>query len=413
MAPLNINHGSLHGFRILRPSPTTSIIRLQTSVIKNSPTPQIENNNDFDDFSNIPEQYVYIGSGTKVIYQAILSSSGDKNKLNLELKGSFPAQGNAPSWVQANPSTNTLYATLEGTNEIASYRIDTKNGGYLNFLGKVSSGGLGPCYLSLDLTGRKLCTANYGEGTGTYSFYNIKSDGTFGSLDNSIPINYINKKTPNGRQDSSHPHMCGFDKTSGDAYGVDLGTDSFYKFKYNYENSQFTQSDIVDKIKLPQGSGPRHFVFSRDEKFLYIVTELSRQVIVYNDPKTDSPMIIQQVSTEENAPQNNKNEPAEILLSPNGEYLFISNRNNKLSTITTFKINQETGKLIQTYSTSSFGKNPRGLSFDKSGNLLLAANENSNSIEIFKIHYEKNGKLKMVGSLNGVKSPQSFAVVGV
>ena len=78
---------------------------------------------------------------------------------------------------------------------------------------------------------------------------------------------------------------------------------------------------------------------------------------------------------------------ADIHVSQDGKFLYASNRSNA-NTIAIFKINQQNGKLQLVGHQSTLGRTPRNFNFDPSGNFLLAANQNSDEIVIFKIDKE-------------------------
>lgn len=74
---------------------------------------------------------------------------------------------------------------------------------------------------------------------------------------------------------------------------------------------------------------------------------------------------------------------ADIHVSPDGKFLYASNRGES-NTIAIFAINQQSGELVPVGHQSTLGKTPRNFNFDPSGNFLLAANQNSDNIVIFK-----------------------------
>ena len=94
---------------------------------------------------------------------------------------------------------------------------------------------------------------------------------------------------------------------------------------------------------------------------------------------------------------------AEVFVSPDGKFLYASNRGDE-NTITIFSINSSTGKLkLQGYQ-SSMGKTPRNFIIDPTGNYLLVANQNSDNIVIFKRN-KQTGLLKKTGEEIHVPKP--------
>jgi 6-phosphogluconolactonase len=74
---------------------------------------------------------------------------------------------------------------------------------------------------------------------------------------------------------------------------------------------------------------------------------------------------------------------ADIHVSPDGKFLYASNRANANS-IAIFSINQKNGKLLLIGHQSTLGKTPRNFNFDPTAEFLLVANQNSDEIVIFK-----------------------------
>jgi 6-phosphogluconolactonase len=74
---------------------------------------------------------------------------------------------------------------------------------------------------------------------------------------------------------------------------------------------------------------------------------------------------------------------ADIHVSPDGKFLYASNRSTS-NTIAIFKINSNDGKLTLAGHQSTLGKTPRNFNFDPSGDFLLAANQDSDQVVIFK-----------------------------
>ncbi|MFM2327499.1 MAG: hypothetical protein RIR31_1701, partial [Bacteroidota bacterium] len=94
---------------------------------------------------------------------------------------------------------------------------------------------------------------------------------------------------------------------------------------------------------------------------------------------------------------------ADIHVSPNGKFLYCSNRGDA-NTISIFSIHPTDGKLTLIGHQSTLGKTPRNFNFDPSGNFLLVANQNTDDIVIFKID-KKTGLLTDTGKKVNVGNP--------
>ena len=100
---------------------------------------------------------------------------------------------------------------------------------------------------------------------------------------------------------------------------------------------------------------------------------------------------------------NGKVGAADIHISPDGNFLYASNRGG-FNTIAIYTINQENGTLILAGHQPSLGEIPRNFSIDPSDNYLLAANQESDNIVIFK-RDAKTGLLTDTGKRIEVGKP--------
>jgi 6-phosphogluconolactonase len=156
---------------------------------------------------------------------------------------------------------------------------------------------------------------------------------------------------------------------------------------FELDNKTGTLEEIQDGIvKFPEGSGPRHFEFSRNGKIMYVINELNSTVTVLNVDEKGGLLTVQTITTlKENF--SGKNYCADIHLSEKGDFLYGSNRGE--NTIVTYRIRSD-GFLELAGRSSSGGDWPRNFVIDPSGNYLLAGNQRSGNLVIFEIN-QKTG----------------------
>jgi 6-phosphogluconolactonase len=92
---------------------------------------------------------------------------------------------------------------------------------------------------------------------------------------------------------------------------------------------------------------------------------------------------------------------AEVVVHPNGRFLYGSNRGHQ--SIAMFTIDGN-GRLTAQGQEPSGGQWPRNFNIDPSGQYLLAANERSDTLAVFKID-QKTGKLTPTGEKAEVGFP--------
>ena len=132
----------------------------------------------------------------------------------------------------------------------------------------------------------------------------------------------------------------------------------------------------LGSIRFNTGTGPRHGVFSHDEKYLYLVSELSNELLVIS---TDTWEILSQQPVLTSGELHVRGGAA-IRLSEDGKYLYASTRGKDVLSV--FRVDGENVKL--TDNVSCGGKHPRDFNIDE--NYLLCANRFSNEISVFPLN---------------------------
>lgn len=285
-----------------------------------------------------------------------------------------------PSFVKVSKDNKYLYAVSElGGNDAASgfiysYKINPDHS--LTETGKISTESYAPCHIAMDQTGEFVFVSNYVGGV--VVVYKKKADG---SLEKRQKINLDNPE-------SSNAHSVNISANNKHAYIADLGNDKIRIFDFDVEKGELTLNKQAF-IKLETGAGPRHFVFSKDDKFGYSINELNNSISVFEINETGGLQLIQNLSS---LPDDytDKSYAADIHLHPSGKFLYASNRGH--NSIAGFKIDENSGKLEGIGYTSTQGKTPRNFAISPDGSYLYVANQDSNTISIFKINTE-NGEL--------------------
>lgn len=144
-----------------------------------------------------------------------------------------------------------------------------------------------------------------------------------------------------------------------------------------YDGDLNHQGEIV----FPEGSGPRHGVFSKDGRYLYLASELSNELFVI---ETDSFQTKECVGLLENKERNTEGTAA-IRMSEDGKRLYVSTRGKDVISI--LSADGDKVRLIQTVSCG--GEHPRD--FILTDDALLCANRFSNQVVSFKL--ENDGKV--------------------
>ena len=346
------------------------------------------------------ENYLLIGTYTsgksEGIYVYKFNSTTGANNLLSTIKTSNP------SFLAVSPNKKNVYAANEDADStihpiggtISSFSF---NNGKLTEINKLPSGGKHPCYVTVDKTGKWLFAGNYS--SGTVGLLPIKKGG---ALDTIKQIIQHNGSGPNeARQQSAHVHGTFLSADNGLLYVPDLGIDKLMMYTFD-NNKGKLQTANPAFVSINPGSGPRHLDISSNGKFIYLVLELTGEVTVLKNSGHNNFQSIQSISLVSPYYKGIIG-GADIHLSPDGRFLYASNRGNDNS-IAIFAVNTVDGKLTWIGSHSTLGATPRNFNFDPSGNFLLVANQNSDDITIFRRN-KKTGLLADTGKKINVPNP--------
>ncbi len=303
-----------------------------------------------------------------------------------------------PSYLTVSGDNKHVYAVNENdkNGEVSAFGFDAKQG-KLTFINKQPSGGDGPCYIAEDKSQKNVFIANYG--SGSLGVLPVKSDGSLGAP--SQVLQDEGHGADKDRQEGPHVHMAILSPDEKCLIYTDLGTDKLNIYRYKASHQQPLTPANPEFLKIKDGEGPRHLVFSNDKKHVYLITEMGSDVTTfdYNNGKLTK----KQTITLLRDGFKGKTAGAAIHISPDGRFLYASNR-LETNEISVFSINQETGELALIQRETSYGVNPRDFAIDPLGNFLLVANQSSDSIFIYKID-KATGKIGRVGGNLEIGSP--------
>jgi len=298
-----------------------------------------------------------------------------------------------------HPDGKTLYAvtSVTGGAGVAGYHV--KDDGSLERFTESPITDGGGTHVAVHPSGKFLLTAQYGGGS--TAFFPLDDLGKLGEV--TVHEHEGGSKVVGRRQDSPHPHWCGFSPDGKYSFTPDLGTDNIHIFKVDLEKPAISPHGLAQSVP---GGGPRHMRFSVDGKFIYLLNELALSVTTFAyDAAAGSAKRISTTKSlsDEAKAKENFNSSAEILVHPSGKFVFSSNRGN--DSITCFRANPATGKLTVTEVEPIRGAWPRNINIDPTGKFVLAAGANSNTISVFKTDQETGELTFQIRSIVNVPRP--------
>ncbi len=315
------------------------------------------------------------------------------------------AETPSPSWLALHPSGRYLYAAnetdsfdAEKSGSVSAFRIDRTTGA-LTLLNTQPSRGAHPCHLTVDRQGTHLLVANYTGGT--LAVLPIGPDGALGS-----PIQVVRHKGSSintERQKAPHAHSIDLDADNRFAIAADLGADRLFIYRYDPRGGGLS-AGLQPAIAATPGAGPRHFAFHPNGQFGFSINELSSTVTSYSwDAQRGSLKTLATISTLPKGFRGN-NSTAEIRVHPGGRFVYGSNRGH--DSIAVYQVGAARGNLSLVEHEPTRGKTPRNFTIDPTGQWLVAANQGTGTLSVFRIS-DRNGALTPVGPLVKVGAPVS------
>jgi 6-phosphogluconolactonase len=285
-----------------------------------------------------------------------------------------------PSFLVVNEKKDLLYACTEtrtvNAGGVSAFRFNRATG-KLSLINKQSSGGDNPAYVSVSKKGDWIIAGNYSGGS--LAAFPVTKDG--GLQPYRQLLQHQGSSVNKTRQEKAHVHATVFSPEGDHLFVPDLGLDKLVIYRFDATQQQpLTPADPPFLAKEP-GSGPRHFTFHPNNKWAYLVEEMAGAVSRYEyvDGKLK---LLQHIATH---PDTLTASPgsADIHVSPDGQFLYASNRGRE-NNLAIFQINQQDGTLTAIGYQETLGQVPRNFCIDPSGKFLLAANQETGNVVIFK-----------------------------
>ncbi|MHB0959189.1 MAG: lactonase family protein [Pirellulaceae bacterium] len=289
-----------------------------------------------------------------------------------------------PSFQALHPDGQFLYSVSESNDyegqpagAIHACAIDPDTG-LLTLLNSQSSMGPGPCHLMVDKAGKHVLTANYGGGS--VAVLPLEPDGR---VEMACAFIQHEGSSVHARQKGPHAHCINLDVHGRFALSADLGLDQVLIYQYDARDGSIRPNPIMPAAHVPPGSGPRHFAFHPRGTFGYVINELTSTINAFAyDGQRGELRTLQEVST---LPPDfeGENSTAEIVVSPDGKFLYGSNRGHH--SVVVFAIDQQSGKLTHVSHHSTLGEQPRNFAIDPTGAYLVAANQRTDNVVVFRV----------------------------
>jgi 6-phosphogluconolactonase len=263
------------------------------------------------------------------------------------------------------------------TGAVSAFAIDPAIG-QLALLNQKASAGTDPCFIATDPAGHHVLIANYT--SGTVAVLPIAADGR---LEPAVSVRRGAGSGPMAaRQAGPHAHQILLDPSSRFALWTDLGADRVIVDRFDALTGRL-EPQRPEGAAIEPGSGPRHLAWHPSGRVVYLLNELSATVTTMSFNSSTGALVTIRTIAAREAGASGENSAAEIAASPNGAFLYASNRGD--DDLAVFAIDARTLEPSPAAHVQGGGRTPRHFAIDPSGRWLIVANQNSDSLVVLRI----------------------------
>jgi 6-phosphogluconolactonase len=340
-------------------------------------------------------QYAYIGTNTNTAKDGGHRKEGvylyrrdlETGQLTL-ISGQVSKE--EPTFLRMHPNKKFLYAVVELVEGGASSFAVNPTDGSLTLLNSQPTGGIHPCHIAYDPSGKFALVSNYS--SGRLSIFPILDDGTLGPMSDFVDHQ---GNGPRKQQERAHAHSMAFDPSGQFLLAADLGVDRIYVYRLDLESGKLTLHN-PGWVEMAAGAGPRHFIFDDSGTILYSANELDSTVTVCAWDAQNGVLTPQQTISTLPGDFQGDNGVADIHLHPSGKALYVSNRGH--NSLAVFNVLAD-GTLAAAGHVSCGGNWPRNFAVAPDGRWLYVANQRSGNVVIYQLNPESGWPEVVVDTL--------------
>ena len=304
-----------------------------------------------------------------------------------------------PSFVTFDAPTRQLYAVSElaQPGETTGFlHVFEERAGELRATQQLPTNGLAPCHVAVDRSRAYVGVANYVGGVAMLYFR---------GADGLAPVDTftVTDRAKAGRD--SWLHSVNFSPDGKLVAIADKGLDKVWLFELNTSTRQLDPLPQV-AVNLDPGAGPRHVVWSGDNKYLYVINELSNSIDVLRRDG-DRFSSVQTISTLPDD-YDGTSYCADVHLHASGKFLYGSNRGH--NSLVAYTVNRNTGRLTTVEWEPTRGDYPRNFSLSPDGLHAYVANQNTSNIVTLEID-PVSGALAFVSESTDIPTPVCIELV--
>ncbi|WP_309120874.1 lactonase family protein [Paenibacillus sp.] len=321
----------------------------------------------------------FIGSYANADSSGVYVCEFDRATGEIALLGSYAGLQN-PTFLAVHEPSRKLYAITELAGEdgakrgaVAAFDIDAGFG--LSLLNIAETIPAPTCHVELDRTRTALMVSSYHGGM--VGMNRIETDGGVGL---STDVRRHEGASVHPAQDRPRAHSVTVDRNNRFAVACDLGADKIVTYRLDLPAGAM---EPVSSVSLAPGAGPRHFAFHPTLPVGYVINELNATITAFAYDESSGALEEFQTVPTLPASYEGENACADIHVSPDGRFLYGSNRGH--DSVAVFRV-ENGGALSLVEHASVSGRHPRNfaLSPDPDAAYLFAANRDTNDVVVFR-----------------------------
>lgn len=305
-----------------------------------------------------------------------------------------------PTFLSLDAKARRLYAIAEkledGQRKGAAVALEIDPAaGKLTELNRSGTVNTSTCHIQRSADNRFFIVASYGGGQ--VGMVALQEDGTIGPLLDAKQ--HAGSSVHPERQDRPHPHSAFFSPDQRFVFVPDLGMDRIVGYRIDAGAGKL---EPHGETAVQPGAGPRHLVFHPNGKYVYVINELDSTVTSFLYEASAGTMEKLEIVSTLPAGFEGENACAEIQISPDGKYVYGSNRGH--DSIVVYAVDPDSGTLTPVDFTSTRGGHPRHFSLSPDGAFLIAANRDTDNLVVFRVD-RSTGKLEFTGHTAQASKP--------
>lgn len=291
------------------------------------------------------------------------------------------ARADSPSFLAAHPALRVVYAVDEGpARTVQAYRRTSF--ARLEPLGQPWQTGASPCHVAVDPEGRYLVVACWGDGAVLLG--DLGRDGTILSLRDAPRA--VDPYEDDDRTSRAHATLI---LPDGRLLTTDLGYDLLRVWRYEPGSGLIADHDVP----LGRGSGPRHLA-RHPSGHVYVVTEHSVEILVLRPDSSERFALVGRgPATAGGAREGDA--PAEISVDEAGSRVYVTVRGS--NRIVTLAVRDGGGRLEPLADTECGGDWPRH--HLQHGSWIHVANQRSSTVTTFRLDPDTGVPTELVGTV--------------